>query len=102
MHRTRRAASHPLLQLQSAVSVFLVVSLVGWWLNLSFAKTGSSVRTEVGFLFGPSEGLWCPSSVPVRHGGRRTLLCSRRLPLPLQHGPAEAVPQTLAQASLCT
>lgn len=39
------------LQLESTASVFLVVNPVGCWLNVSFAKARSSVKTETVFLF---------------------------------------------------
>lgn len=44
-------APTPFLQLESAVSLFLVMNPVGCCLNLSFAKARSCVKTEMVFLF---------------------------------------------------
>ena len=44
-------APTPFLWLESTVSVFLVMKLVGCQLNLSFARARSSVKTDVVFLF---------------------------------------------------
>lgn len=96
-----RAASHPLLQLQSTVSVFLVVTPVGCWLNLSFAETelckdrsGVSLGPELGAVVPqqcPCEAWWqvCPAEL-MPSATSPSRMAPRRPPRRPSHRPASA------------